>query len=104
MLPLLAQGWGHSMSIFAYVNLVNPNVVPHTVTNKTTLQHGFSIFYEIIGALAVLMLVIAALRYAINGSDPAKTAEAKKQIVYTLVGLVVITTAAVLVQFILVIK
>jgi len=89
---------------YAFINFIHGNGIPKTTTDANTLKNGFNIFYETIGALAVLMIVIAALRYAINGSDPAKTAEAKKQIAYTLVGLVVITTAAAIVQFILVVK
>ena len=53
------------------------------------------------GALALLMLVIAGFRYTISGGDPTAVANAKRQITYVLVGLIVIALAATIVNFVL---
>jgi len=53
------------------------------------------------GALALLMLIIAGLRYTISSGDATKVADAKRMITYTLVGLLVIALAATVVNFVL---
>lgn len=86
------------------LSLIHSDALPHTTADKGTLTSGFNVFYEIIGAVALLLIVIAALRYMIAGSDSAKVAESKKMIAYTLVGLVVIGLAGAIVQFVLKVK
>lgn len=53
------------------------------------------------GALALLMLVIAGFRYTISQGDPTSVANSRRMIIYTIVGLVVIALAATIVNFIL---
>ncbi len=53
------------------------------------------------GALAFFMLVVAGFRYTISQGDATKVADAKRMMVYTIVGLVVIALAATVVNFVL---
>jgi hypothetical protein len=53
------------------------------------------------GALAFFMLVLAGFRYTISQGDANRVADAKRQIIYTLVGLVVIALAATVVNFVI---
>lgn len=87
------------MSFFA--QLVGGGSVPHVNADNNTLQHALTVFYQIIGAVALLLLIIAALRYMIASGDANKVAESKRMIAYTLVGLVVIALAGTLVEFVL---
>jgi hypothetical protein len=77
------------------VNIPKPQATPGTYT------HLLNIVLAIMGALALLMLVIAGFRYTISGGDANAVAEAKRMIIYTLVGLVVIALAATVVNFVL---
>ena len=65
------------------------------------LTRVFNIVLSVMGALALLMLVIAGLRYTIAGGDANKVADAKRMITYTIVGLVVIALAASIVNFVI---
>jgi hypothetical protein len=59
------------------------------------------IFFAILGALAVLFVVIGGLRYTASGGDPKSMQEAKNTILYAVVGLVVAILAEVIVTFVL---
>lgn len=83
------------------LSLVSKSPLPDTKATEPTVQIILNIVFVIVGALAFLMLVIAGFRYVIYGSDPAKVAEARKQILYALIGLVLVAMAATIVNFIL---
>ncbi len=55
----------------------------------------------IIGATAVLMIVIGGLRYVLSGGDAAGVNNAKNTIIYSVVGLVVALLANAIVNFVL---
>ena len=77
------------------VNLPQANATPDTIT------HILNIVFSIMGALALLMLIIAGFRYTISQGDATKVADSRRMITYTLVGLVVIALAATIVNFVL---
>lgn len=81
--------------------LINTDKLPKTNADQDTLNEIFSIVFVTIGALAVLMLVIAGLRYIAAQGDPNKMAEAKNMIIYSLIGLVIAALAAAIVNFVL---
>ena len=81
------------------MNQETVNHLPHTSANN--LSSILNIVFSVMGALALLMLVVAGLRYVLAGGDANKVTEAKRQIAYTLVGLVVILLAAGIVNFVL---
>ncbi len=65
------------------------------------LQGALQIAFGILGAIAVLIIVIAAMQYVISAGDPQKVAKAKDSIIYALVGLVVAILAFAIVTFVL---
>jgi hypothetical protein len=73
--------------------------LPHSSADNFTKI--LNIVLGIMGALALLMLVIAGLRYTLSQGDATKVADAKRMIAYTLVGLVVIALAATVVNFVI---
>ncbi len=79
--------------------LVDASNLPHAKANDIT--NIINIILGIMGALALLMLVIAGFRYTISQGDATKVADSKRMITYTLVGLVVIALAATIVNFVL---
>jgi hypothetical protein len=60
-----------------------------------------NIISVIAGFAAVIMIVVAGLRYITSGGDASKVAGAKSAIVYAIVGLVVVALAQVIVKFVL---
>lgn len=56
----------------------------------------------IIGALAVLMLIIGGIRYTISGGDTAAVTAAKNTILYAIIGIVIAILAYAIVNFVLV--
>jgi len=78
--------------------IVNGNVVPHTQANNHTIQIGLNILYAVVGAIAIMLLVLAGLRYMTAAGDANRVEESKRMIAYTLVGVVVVALAALIVQ------
>lgn len=55
----------------------------------------------ILGAIAVVMIVIGGIRYATSGGDSSSITSAKNTILYAVVGLVVAILAYAIVNFVL---
>ena len=55
----------------------------------------------IVGAVAVIMIVIGGLRYVISGGDQANVAAAKNTILYALVGVIVAILAYSVINFVI---
>lgn len=79
--------------IFAVQNLVDPAGLPHTTDVKSTTRY-LTVTFVIMGGVALLILVIAGLRYIIAAGNAEKMAEARRMIIYTVVGLIVASLAA----------
>jgi hypothetical protein len=60
-----------------------------------------SILLFVIGAVAVIMLIIGGLRYVVSGGDASKVQDAKNTILYALVGIVVAILAYAAVNFVI---
>lgn len=59
-----------------------------------------SLLLFIVGAIAVIMLIIGGLRYVISGGDASQVQSAKNTILYALVGIVVAILAYAAVNFV----
>lgn len=55
----------------------------------------------IAGIIAIIMIIIAGVRYTTSGGDSAKVGAAKTALIYALIGLAVAATAQVLVRIVL---
>lgn len=55
----------------------------------------------LLGAIAVIMIIIGGIRYATSGGDASATKSAKDTILYAVIGLVVAILAYAIVNFIL---
>ncbi|HEX6462256.1 MAG TPA: pilin [Candidatus Saccharimonadales bacterium] len=56
---------------------------------ENTLRAVADILIFIIGAIAVIMIIIGGIRYATSGGDQAQITSAKNTILYSVIGLVV---------------
>lgn len=66
-----------------------------------TLKQVNTILLFIVGAIAVLMVIIGGLRYVTSSGDQASITSAKNTIIYAIVGLIVAFAAYGIVNFIL---
>lgn len=73
--------------------------LPKPPTDTRTIQTVMGIFFGIIGAFAFLMITISGLKYITAGGDVQQASEAKKGIIYALVGLAIAVTAESIVVF-----
>jgi hypothetical protein len=58
-------------------------------------------FTYIIGAVAVLMIIIGGLRYVTSNGDPSQLTSAKNTVLYAAIGLVIAAMANAIVNFVL---
>jgi uncharacterized membrane protein len=55
----------------------------------------------IVGAVAVIMLIVGGFRYITSGGNSENVTKAKNTIIYALIGLVIVALAQIVVQFVL---
>lgn len=87
--------------IRSIASFLDTSGLPHTKANSDNLTNIFNIVLGVVGALAFFMLVVAGFRYTISQGDSTKIADAKRMMIYSIVGLVVIALAATIVNFVL---
>lgn len=75
--------------------------LPTVSADNATAQTILSIVFGVIGALAVLIIVLAGLRFITGGDDPEKIARAKRTIIFAFVGLAIAISAQVIVNVVL---
>jgi len=77
--------------------------------NKTTANAGFkrivtnviNVLSVVVGAVAVIMIIIGGFRYVISNGDSNSTKGAKDTILYAIIGLVVVLFSQIIVAFVL---
>lgn len=97
-----------AVDVFPQCNGTNANTVICTATRTDRLFGAgglwntiLNIFTYIIGAVAVLMIIIGGLRYTTSNGDPTTTTSAKNTILYAVIGLIVAMMANAIVNFVL---
>jgi hypothetical protein len=86
------------MSIYKLaVLLVDPSPLPNAHPDASKI---INLVLEVMGALALFMIVVAGFRYIISGNNPDAVATSKRMIIYSIVGLIVISLAAAIVNLV----
>ncbi len=75
--------------------------LPTVSASHNELTTILQIFFAILGAIAVLFVVIGGFRYVISGGDSQSMQKAKNTIMYSIIGLVVAIFAEAIVTFVL---
>jgi len=68
---------------------------------KTYLKNGVNILLYILGAVAVIMIILSGIYYTISGGDSTATAKAKNTLMYSVIGLIVALSALAIVNLVL---
>lgn len=85
-------GKNGNLQLFALPN-------PTGIEGAGLIQTGLSLAFNIIGAVAFLVIVIAGMQYVLSQGDPQTTKRAKDMVIYALVGLVLAIVAQSIVSF-----
>ncbi len=75
--------------------------LPAVSASSTQVKSILQIVLGILGAIAVLMLVLAALKFITSQGNPEEVAKARNTIIYTAIGLIVIISAQAIVTFVI---
>lgn len=75
--------------------------LPVVDASNTTLQSVLGVIFGVIAAVAVIIIVIQGIRFVLSGGDPQKAADARKGIIYAVVGLGVAISAELIVRFVI---
>ena len=81
--------------------LTKPSGLPTTPASGSTVNTIFDIVFVILGSLAILFVVLAGTRYVLSGGDAEKTQTAKNELKNALIGLLIVSLAAVIVKFVI---
>ena len=71
-----------------------------TIGGNELLANALDITYFLAGVIAVIVIIIAGLSYATSAGDAGKVAKAKSQILFAVIGLVVVLSAFAITAFI----
>ena len=75
--------------------------LPSISAGNTQLQQILQIVLGIFGAVAVLMIVIAGLKFVTSAGNPQSAGKAKNTILYAVIGLIIIVASEAIVSFVL---
>lgn len=67
--------------------------LPQVMANGDSLQRILAIIFAVVAAVALISLMIAALNYVTAFSDKDKIVRSRRNIVYSLIGLVIALSA-----------
>jgi Type IV secretion system pilin len=79
---------------------VEPGALPKVNADSNSIQIVLSTVFVIIGAVALLIIVVSGFRYITSGGEADKIAKAKNGVVYALVGLVIAISAQAIVSYV----
>ena len=92
------------MNLFLYklAAIIDGGDVPGIprLTGDQVLTNVLNVFYFLIGVIAVITIIIAGIRYASSGGDAGKVTSAKNQILYSVIGVIVVMVAFTITNFV----
>lgn len=83
-----------------YTTTLDSTCLPHAAAGANTIDKVVGIVLAIVASIAVLIIVIAGLRYILARGDPNAVAQARQAIIYAVIGLIVSMAAFAIVTFI----
>ena len=90
----------HFLLQFAQKISAGDSGIPVTDGNAL-LQNGLNLFYFLVGATAVIVIISAGIMYVISNGDAGKVAKAKNLLFYAVIGLVLVFAAFSITSFVI---
>jgi len=75
--------------------------LPVVGASGASIASIFQLVFGVIGSLAVLIIVVAGLRFILANGDPQTVSQARNTIIYAAVGLAIAVSAEIIVTFVL---
>lgn len=88
----------------AFTNCSGSNCDTHIPTvgaSPNSIQVILQLVFGVIGAVALVWVIIAGLQFVTSQGDPQSAAKARQTVIYAVIGLVVALSAEVIVKFVL---
>jgi hypothetical protein len=98
--PIIGSNVYASCDTVTDPSCVNISTLPTTPANSNTIATISNIVFSLIGAIAVLMIILAGFKYITSTGKPEELARAKDTIIYSAVGIVVCVSAVTIVSFV----
>lgn len=88
---------------FAEVSLDQKNIdIPQTtVTSAGSVHTILQIVFALAGGVALLVIIIAGLRFVLSQGDPQNVTKSRNTIIYAIIGLIICITAFSIVTFVI---
>lgn len=87
------------MRLFSAVS-ANEFDVPKTNLGSNSFETIMQIVFGLAAAVAIIVLLLASLKYVTSQGDPAGVAKAKNAIIYAVIGLIIAASAFGIVSFV----
>ena len=84
-----------------FAAIISGGPLPKTSAGQGTITKVLTITFVIVGALALLFMVIAGTRYALSKGEPENIQKAKNEIKYSAIGLIIAFLAVAIVNFVI---
>lgn len=75
--------------------------LPVVAADSNNVQVALQITFGVVGALAILMIIISSFRLASSEGNPQEATKARQGIIYSAVGLILALSAEAIVTFVL---
>lgn len=76
--------------------------IPDTASvGNSQVGSVFNLVLMIAGAVSVITVIVGGILYALSTGDSAKTAKAKDTIIYAVIGLIIVSSAFAITNFII---
>lgn len=89
-----ATGCGGSSTV------IDTSCLPHNPASSSVIDTILSVVFGIAASVALLVIVIGGFRYIVAHGDPQAVSQARKAILYAIIGLVVSMAAFSIVTFV----
>ena len=88
--------------LFQLAQTISPDEVGLTNTSGDDIfTAALNTFYFIAGTVAVIVIIVTGITYASSGGDSSKVTKAKNQILYSVIGLVLVFSAFAITNFVI---
>ena len=75
--------------------------LPETPANASTLSSAMGLVFAIIAAVTVIIIIVQGIKFALSNGDAQKAADARRGILYAIIGLAVSVSAEIIVQLVI---
>ncbi|NBU34354.1 hypothetical protein EB118_12880 [bacterium] len=74
--------------------------LPNVAANQTTLSNLLTVVFGVIGAVAVIIIIVQAIRFIMSQGESQKAADARRGVIYAAIGLAIAVSAEIIVNFV----